>query len=117
MKTTIFLKNIRFFSHHGVMEQEKIVGNTFLVSLKIDANVSEACSSDDIADTINYAAVYEVVKKEMAIPSKLLEHVGGRIHKRLKEKFSQISSLEVRVEKPTPPIAGEMDTVGVIITD
>ena len=46
--------------------------------------------TDDVADTVNYADVYEAVKAEMAIPSRLLEHVCGRIMDRLFRDFPQI---------------------------
>ena len=57
------------------------VGNTFIVDLILTAPLENAVWSDDLSDTINYATVYETVKAEMAIPSRLLEHAAGRILK------------------------------------
>lgn len=117
MKTSIFFHEMQFFAYHGVLEQERMIGNTFLVSLKIDAALSEACHSDKIIDTINYAEVYAIVKKEMETPANLLEHLATRILKKLKQRFSQILFIEVRVEKPNPPISGQIGTVGVNVSE
>ena len=83
MSSYIFLDRIRFFAHHGVGRQETLVGNEFVVSLRLKVDIGHAMQTDDVTDTVSYAEVYEAVKKEMEIPSKLLEHVGGRIVKRL----------------------------------
>ena len=79
MSSYIFLDRMRFFAHHGVGRQETLVGNEFVVSLRLKVDIGHAMQTDDVTDTVSYAEVYEAVKKEMEIPSKLLEHVGGRI--------------------------------------
>lgn len=79
MRTSITLDNLRFRARHGVMEQERAVGNTFVVALRLDYPFEEAMQTDNLEATLNYAEVYEVVKAEMGVPSRLLEHVAGRI--------------------------------------
>ena len=79
MTTKIELKAMRFYAYHGVAEQERQVGNTFLVDLTLTAPLQRAVESDNLEDTINYAEVYETVREEMRIPSRVLEHVAGRI--------------------------------------
>lgn len=73
MKSYIFLDRICFFAHHGVGEQETLAGNEFTVSLRLQVNITPAMQTDDVADTVSYADVYEAVKAEMKVPSKLLE--------------------------------------------
>jgi len=109
MKTVIELKNMRFFAHHGVFSQETVVGNEFMVNLRIDADFSKACKTDNIEDTINYASVYELVKSEMLKPSRLMENAAYRILERIKASFPQIVHLEVRMAKMNPPVGGEME--------
>jgi len=109
MKTVIELKNMRFFAHHGVFSQETVVGNEFMVNLRIEADLSKACKTDNIEDTINYAAVYELVKLEMLKPSQLMENAAYRILKQLKSSFPQIVHLEVRMAKMNPPVGGETE--------
>ena len=74
MTTKIELRRMTFYAYHGVAPQETRVGNTFIVDLILTAPLENAVWSDDLSDTINYATVYETVKAEMAIPSRLLEH-------------------------------------------
>lgn len=95
---------MRFYAYHGVMEQERQVGGYYLVSLDVEADLTAAVRTDDVADTINYAELFELVKSEMAIPSKLLEHVAGRIGQRTLEQFDKIMSLTIRVTKENPPM-------------
>lgn len=109
MKTVIELKNMRFFAHHGVFSQETVVGNEFMVNLRIDADFSKACKTDNIEDTINYASVYELVKSEMLKPSRLMENAAYRILERIKSSFPQIVHLEVRIAKMNPPVGGETE--------
>ena len=116
MKTRINLYNMKFRAFHGVLPHESVIGGDFEVNIVIDADLTEACESDDVRDTISYADVYEMVKEEMAIPTSLLEHVAARIFKRLSEHYIQISSLEVRVAKLHPPMNGEVEKAEIVIT-
>ena len=108
MKSYIFLDRICFFAHHGVGEQETLAGNEFTVSLRLQVNIAHAMQTDDVADTVSYADVYEAVKAEMKIPSKLLEHVGGRIVKRLFGDFPQIENIELKLSKRNPPMGADI---------
>lgn len=103
----IYLNDIRFYAYHGVMEQERQVGGEYLVSLAIETDLSEAVHTDDLADTVNYAALYALIEREMSVPSKLLEHVAGRIGQRSLEEFDKIATLTVRVTKQNPPIGAD----------
>jgi dihydroneopterin aldolase len=71
--------------------------------------------SDDLDATVNYAHIYEAVEKEMTIPSRLLEHVAGRIIDALKNRFAQIEGGRIAIYKETPPITGMIDRVGVVV--
>lgn len=115
MQSYILLENIEIYAHHGVMPQETLVGNTFILNLKIKANVSKATETDNLAETINYAKVYELLEEEMAVSSKLLEHVAGRIIKRLKKEFPRIEEIEIKLSKRNPPINGQVEYASVIL--
>ena len=69
--------------------------------------------SDEVADTLNYAELFELVKEEMAIPSRLLEHVAGRIVKSINERFPKVSSIELKITKKNPPMGADCDGAGV----
>ena len=103
----IYLDDMRFYAYHGVMEQERRVGGEYSVSLAIEADLAEAVCTDDVADTVNYAELYALVKREMAVPSKLLEHVAGRIGRSAMETFERITTLTIRVTKLNPPMGAD----------
>ena len=75
----IELRGLTFLAYHGVLPEERQMGNTFVVDLVLYADISRAVHTDELSDTVNYAAVYEVVQREMGVTSLLLEHVCGRI--------------------------------------
>ena len=70
---------------------------------------------DELDDTINYAAVYAVVKEQMDIPSKLIEHVAGRILYALKERFPQLAAVELKLSKLNPPFGGDVHSASIIL--
>jgi dihydroneopterin aldolase len=117
MESYILLENIQIYAHHGVFNQETLVGNNFVVNLKIKINLSKAVSSDNLNDTVSYALVYEVVKREMTINSKLLEHVAGRIVSSLKKEFQEIEQIELKLSKLNPPVGGQVESASVVLID
>ena len=106
---------MRFHAFHGVMEEERIIGGTFLVDISYDL-VTDAVETDNIEDTISYAEVFDIVKAEMQKPSNLIEHVAGRIMKTVKSKFPQMDSTTVKISKLNPPVNGEAGKASVSIT-
>ena len=113
MSSKIYLRNVRFHAFHGVLPQEGIVGNDYLVYLVLDYDFSSAMKTDDLQGTINYAEVYQKVREEMAVPSKLLEHVAGRIAHRLFSDFLEIQKLQLSITKVNPPMGADSDGAGV----
>lgn len=113
MSSKIYLRNVRFHAFHGVLPQEGIVGNDYLVNLVLDYDFSSAMKTDDLQGTINYAEVYQKVREEMAVPSKLLEHVAGRIAHRLFSDFPEIQKLQLSITKVNPPMSADSDGAGV----
>ena len=111
--STIFLKDIRCYAYHGVAPQENLIGNEYVIDLKLKVDISKAAQTDEVADTVNYAEVHNVIKTEMAIPSKLLEHVGGRIIQKLFETFPDIEEAELRLSKRNPPMGADIDAAGI----
>lgn len=111
----IYLRDVRFHAFHGVMPQEGMVGGDFVVTLRVGYPLEKAMKSDEVADTLNYASLHEVVKCEMAIPSKLLEHVAGRIAKAVSTTFPQVTSIDLSLTKLNPPMGADCKGAGVEI--
>lgn len=115
MKTYIYLREVRFHACHGVMPQERSVGADFTVDLRVGYPFKDAMNSDDVEDTLNYAQLYEIVKQEMAVPSKLLEHVAGRIVSAVNTAFPKVTSLDLCITKVNPPMGADCKGAGVEI--
>ena len=115
MSSKIKLENIKIHAFHGVLPEEKILGTYYILNLTIKADVWKAVETDDLKDTINYAEINDIIHEEMKIPSKLMEHVCGRISKKIKLTFPQISYVKVKMTKTNPPMQGEMEGVSVEI--
>ena len=113
MSSKIYLRNVRFHAFHGVLPQEGIVGNDYLVNLVLDYDFSSALKTDDLQGTLNYAEVYKIVDQEMGVPSQLLERVAYRIGDRLSRKFTSITSINIKLTKLNPPFGADCNGAGV----
>ena len=103
---TITLNDIRLYAFHGVLEQEARTGGWFRVSIEAHTDMEKAKDTDALADTVNYADIAAVVREEMGQRSLLLEHVAGRIGRRLLQDFPTITQAQVSITKENPPIPG-----------
>ena len=112
----VFIRNIKFHALHGVMPQERCVGGDFIVSVEVMADVRKAFETDDVEDTVNYALLYDVIKKEMLTPSSLLEHVANRIAKAIFDKFDSAAEVSLEIIKTNPPMGAQCDGAGVRAT-
>ncbi len=102
----VSLEGMEFYARHGYYEEERVIGNKYSVDVTIDVDVTEAALADKLDGTVNYEKVYEIVQEVMSIDANLLEHLAGKMIKALKENFSQINQVKVRVSKYNPPIKG-----------
>ncbi len=106
MKGYIELEGMEFRAFHGCLEQERREGNDFVVDFRAEVEAGPAAESDRLEDTLDYGAVYDIVAREMAVPSNLLENVAGRIVRSVAAAFPQLDRFSVRVSKRLPPVAG-----------
>ncbi len=111
----IHLRQVRFHAFHGVMPQERQVGTDFVLDLRVGYPLQQAMQSDDMADTLNYAALYDLVAREMQQPSNLLEHVAGRIAEAIGRTFPQVTSIDLTLTKQNPPMGADCEGAGVEI--
>ncbi len=110
MNTTIHLRRMEFFAYHGCRPEERLTGNYFYVDISVVADVSKAIHSDKLEDTVNYQLIYDIVKREMAQPANLLEHLAGRIAGVLREELKQVEHVTVSVAKNNPPLGGKVES-------
>ncbi len=108
---TIKLKNIRTFSYHGCLVEEGKIGSDYSVNLEVKTDLRKSCISDDLADTVDYVLLNQIVVEEMAIRSDLLEHVAYRIIIRIFAEAPSVSRIKIGVSKINPPIGGDVEAV------
>jgi len=107
----IKLKNIRTFSYHGCLVEESKIGSDYSVDLEIKADLRKSMETDELEDTVDYVHLNKIVMEEMAIRSKLLEHVAQRIVKRVFDEIPAVSRVVLGVSKLNPPIGGDVEAV------
>jgi dihydroneopterin aldolase len=107
----INLHNLNFFSFHGVHEEERILGNNFVVHVSLSFNADENISS--LQQTINYASVYKIIKQRMSIPTALLETLAQDLAQEIYVFDKRIKSIYISVEKKDPPIPNISGSVSV----
>ena len=107
----ISVNNAWFYSYHGCLSEETIVGGEYLVNASVELDTSKAESNDSLENTVDYVDVYNAIKKEMDTPSKLLEVVMKRIISSINKLDKNIVSVDVSIKKINPPIGGYVDSV------
>lgn len=103
----IALEGLEFHAFHGVYPHERESGNWFEVDVTVDADFSHAAKTDELAGTVDYEAIYRVVKEQMDKPSKLLETVGENIVEEILTRFTKVTRVELKISKINPPIGGK----------
>lgn len=111
----IELKNIRVYAYHGCLVEESQIGSDYRVDLEVKANLSKSAKSDELSDTVDYVHLNAIVIREMAIRSKLLEHVAERIIHSVLSEIKMVKKVKVSVAKINPPIGGDVAEVKVIM--
>tara|TARA_R110000868_G_scaffold274115_2_gene533348 strand:+ start:107 stop:457 length:351 start_codon:yes stop_codon:yes gene_type:complete len=113
----VVIENAIFHAHHGVFDEETIVGGKFEVNIEMETDFSQSAKTDQLEGTIDYSAVYRLVEKEMMIPSKLIEHVGQRIVDALYANFDSIQFIRLKISKLSPPIKATIEKVSIVIEE
>ncbi len=102
----VSLDGLEFFAYHGYYDEEQKVGNKYSVDITVKADLKMAAQHDALQETVNYEALYEVVKQEMQIRSRLLEHIGYNIIQTVFNEFPSVQWVEISISKYNPPIGG-----------
>lgn len=113
LETYVCLRCLRMRAFHGVLEQERATGNDYEISLRVGYPLERAMQSDDVADTLNYASVCELVTNEMRQPARLLEHVAARIVSAIEAACPLVTSVDLTLTKLNPPMGADCDGASV----
>lgn len=117
LKSTILYKvqlhDLEFFAFHGLYDEERIVGNKFIVNFEV--TIDDVSNFQTIEDTINYVSLFEVIKKKMNHPVDLLEKLAMQIIDEVYLMNNKINSINISIKKVIPPIKGIRGNVGITI--
>ena len=116
MADLIEIKGIKSFGYHGVFESENIAGQDFFVDVSLELDLTRPSVSDDVADTVNYAEITDLVIQEVTGDRvALIEKLAGRIADRIKNTYPQIVTVSVTVHKPQAPVKAQVADISVTI--
>lgn len=111
----VFLEGLRFYGYHGVNPEEQMLGQRFVVDVRLTADLTKAGRSDDLGDTINYSAAAKRIRAIVEGPPRhLIEAVAEDIATALLAEHPLARSVTVTLRKPEAALKGiVMDAVGV----
>lgn len=109
---TIHLYNLSFFAHHGVYEEERLLGNEFTVNADVRFHEEDPAITV-LSQTINYTSVFEIIKQRMLIPTPLLETIVMDIGNTIYEKYNYVRHIHITLKKKHPPVEKLQGEVGV----
>lgn len=117
MADEVFLEGMRFYAYHGHNPEEQVLGQRFVVDVRIGADLQEAGQTDDLTKTVNYSQVFKRVREIVEGPPRsLIESVAEEIATVVLRDFAA-TSVTVTVRKPEVAIKGSiLDAAGVTIT-
>ena len=109
---TVHLHNLHFNAFHGIHEEEKILGNEYLIDASVEFH-EEKHVITSIHDTINYEDIYNIIKERMSVPTPLLETIVMEIGNEIHTEFPLVRSINISLKKMYPPIEGIEGAAGV----
>ena len=112
----IIMKGLIFYGYHGALEEEKMLGQRFIVDAKLYIDLKKAGKIDDLDHTVNYKDIYEVIKGIVENEQyNLLEALAERICEDILNSYNAIQKIDVKIKKPETPVAGIFDYFAVQI--
>jgi 7,8-dihydroneopterin aldolase/epimerase/oxygenase len=110
---TVEISGLSLYTHHGLSEAEREIGQRLVIDLRLDVGESDATVTDSIEDTVDYAEVCNTVALLAQQRShRTLERLCSTIADRLLADY-ELEGVWVKAAKPEPPIALTVDEVSV----
>lgn len=112
----IELRGLSVYTHHGVTEAEREIGQRLEIDVSFDVPDCDAVLTDRLEDTVDYGEVADIVVLAATERSyKTLERLGQVIGQRLAERY-RCDSVRVRAAKPEPPLPLAIQEIAVEVT-
>lgn len=106
LKQTVALKDVKCFALHGFYPEEQLIGNHFIVDL--DTVFLPLGFDDDLAQTVNYEDLNQIILEEMNHTQKLLETVLRNIISKVITLYPFVETVNVSIKKLNPPMPGQV---------
>ena len=110
----IHLNKLEFFGYHGWHTEEGLAGANFSVDVSVFFDEQKAVQ--ELKDSINYVAVFDILKKNMSQPVKLLETLAEQICEAIRSIDERIKTINIKITKLNPPILNFIGTVSVSLS-
>ena len=112
----IIIKGLRLYAYHGVNAEEKQNGQTFVIDVTAEADLSLPSVSDKLDDTVSYSALIKLIRRVFTAEKyDLIEKCAGVLCDAVLDFDSRIQAVEVCVAKPDAPMKADFETVEVEI--
>ncbi len=115
MEVSIRLNQLQFHAPIGWYAEERLLGSDIVIDIELKSKIEEV-GNDELSNTVNYETVYEVIKKIVLTPTKLLETVSNKIVDEIFSVYKEVTEVKVIVTKPYPPLGGKVESASVEIT-
>ena len=109
----IRVRDIKIHTNHGCLEEEGKIGSDYIVNVEVHTDLTLSAHTDELNDTVDYVAIYNIVYEHMKRRVKLLETVVQRIIDDILKNHPTVKLAQVEVRKINPPIGGEVGYVSV----
>lgn len=110
----ILIRGLNLFAYHGVNPEEKENGQNFILDIDLNVDMSAACASDCVDDTVNYAKVVKTVRRVFTAEKyDLIEKCADVVAKAILDEYPSVFSVDVLLKKPHAPVSAEFDYMGV----
>ena len=113
----IRIKDLEVYANHGVLPEERILGQKFLISAVIYMDFSKAALSGNLDKTINYASVCQFISEfTQENTFELIETLAEGIALEVLDNFPLAERVDIEVKKPWAPIGLPVNTVSVEVS-
>lgn len=113
----ILIRDLKIFAYHGVNPEEKIDGQNFVFDVDLYVNITKACHSDSVEDTVSYAKVIKTITRVFTAEKyDLLEKAAQITADAVLSEYADVSRVDITLKKPEAPMKADFGWVGVQIS-
>ncbi len=112
----IAIRGLEIFAHHGLLPEERQMGQLFRFDIVLVLEGCTACESDEIAGTVDYALVADYVAEVVTAEDySLLERLADVVASGILRRFGMVDRVRVTAAKPAPPVEHALEGVSVTV--